>query len=178
MSDYSVKVQKHKVDAVNAIKEEFEGVTDYIITDYRGLTVEKITELRDKLREANGVYKVLKNRYAKIALKELGQPEIDSFLVGPTAIALAKDESGPVAKALVEFAKDAPVEIKGGVIAGDIYTDAQVEAFSKLPTKLELISMLMSAMRGPVQNLVYGLNEIPTKLVRTLKAVADQKAEG
>lgn len=105
MSEYQVKIQENKVQAVEGLKGEFGEVKDFIFTDYRGLTVEQITELRGKLREKEANYKVVKNRFAKIALKDLGQPEVDDQLKGPTAIAMTGAESGPVAKILVELRK-------------------------------------------------------------------------
>ena len=71
---------------------------------------------------------------------------------------MVKGESGPAAKALFGFAKDSPVEVKGGLVDGSIFDAKQLEAFSKLPTKIDLIAMLMSAMNAPAQNLVYVLN--------------------
>jgi len=170
------KIQPKKVEAVAALKESFGRVKDFFFTDYRGLTVEQITELRSKLREHNAEYKVVKNNFAKIAFREMEGDDVDEFLVGPTAVALALDESGPVAKTLLKFAEDAPIEVKGGLIAGDVYDTAKVEAYSKLPTRIELIQKLMGTMNAPAQNFVYVLNGVTTKLVRTLQAVADQKA--
>ncbi|MCF7945960.1 MAG: 50S ribosomal protein L10 [Spirochaetia bacterium] len=175
--EYQVKVQQPKVDAVRALKEEFSSTEDYIFTNYRGLTVEQISDLRTRLRKENALYKVVKNRFAKIALQELEKPMVDDQLKGPTAIALSKGDAGPVAKVLVEFAKDAPMEIKGGILNGNVFDAKQVEAFSKLPTRDELIASLMGTMRAPIQNVVYVLNAVPTKLVRTLQAVADAKNE-
>ncbi len=177
MSDYVVNVQESKKAAVGALVEEFKDVKDFIFTDYRGLSVEQITNLRNELRKNNAVYKVIKNRFAKIALKDLGHSDVGLNLVGPTAIALAKDEAGPVAKILVDFAKNNPMDVKGGLIAGNVYDTDEVEAFSKLPTRMELIAKLMRTMNAPLQNLVYVMDAVPTKLVRTLKAVADKKAE-
>ncbi len=175
MADYERKVQQSKVDAIQELKDEFSQVEDFIFADYRGLTVEQITELRGKLREEGATFKVVKNRFAKIALQELGRPDVSDKLVGPTAIALSGADSGPVAKILLEFAKDAPLEVKGGLVAGDVYDIAQVEAFSKLPTKPELIAKLMGTLNAPVQNMVYLLNAVPETFVRTLQAVADSK---
>ncbi len=175
MAEYEIKLQQNKVEAIQVLKDEFKDVKDFIFTDYRGLTVEQITDLRSKLREQNATYKVVKNRFARIALKDLDRPSADECLVGPTAIALPTAESGPVAKILVEFARNAPMEIKGGILDNNVFDAKQVEAFSKLPTKDELISMLMSTMKAPIQNVVYVLNAVPTKLVRTLQAVADSK---
>ena len=80
-----------------------------------------------------------------------------------------------MAKVLVEFAKDAKMEIKGGILDNNLFNAQQVEDFSKLPTRDELLAMLMGTMKAPIQNVVYVLNAVPTKLVRTLQAVADSK---
>ena len=94
-------------------------------------------------------------------------------------MALARKDSGPVAKILVDYAKEVPtLEVKGGYIGGSAFNAKQVESFSKLPSKNELLSMLMSTMQAPTQNLVFVLNGVTTKLVRTLQAVADKKASG
>jgi large subunit ribosomal protein L10 len=81
-----------------------------------------------------------------------------------------------VAKILFEFAKEAPaLQIKAGLIAGAVYDKTKVDQFSKLPGRLELISMLMSVMNGPARNLAAALNDVPARLVRTLAAVRDKK---
>ena len=176
MAEYVTKVQPAKIEAVAEIKNKIENVKDFVVTNYRGLTVEQITNLRRKLREFNTEYKVVKNRYAKIALNNEGVAGLDDFLVGPSAIAMIKEgDPGPVVKALIDFSKEAPVQVKGGIIDGNIFDMQQLEAFSKLPTKLELISSLMGTMKAPVQNLVFVLNAPIQKLVRTIQAVADQK---
>ena len=177
MSDYQVKMQDYKVAAVDAVKGDFENIKDIIFTDYRGLTVEQITDLRNKLRAKDSVYKVVKNRYAKIALKQLDRPDVGDHLVGPTAVALVSNEAGPVAKELVTFAKDGVLVVKGGIIDGNVFDADQIVEFSKLPTRLELIARLMGTMNAPLQNVVYVLNAVPQKLVRTLQAVADKKGE-
>jgi large subunit ribosomal protein L10 len=175
MAAYETRITNLKLEAVDSLKHEFQGVNDYIFTNYRGLTVAQITELRDKLRVENAVYRVIKNRFAKIALKDMEQPEVDDHLTGPTAVALAKGESGSVAKILFEMAKDLPLEVKGAIINGNVFDAKQVEAYSKLPTRDELLASLMGTMKAPVQNVVHVLNAIPSKLVRTLQAVADKK---
>lgn len=177
MSDYTVKIQPDKVEAINALKADFDGIDNFIFTDYRGLTVEQITALRNKLRETGATYKVVKNRFAKIALKELDKPEVGDMLVGPTAVVISGDEAGVAAKELFAFAKDAPVEVKGGIIGEEVFDAGQMEAYSKLPTKPELIAKLMGTMNAPIQNMVYILNGVPEKFVRTLKAYADSKSE-
>lgn len=175
--DHVTKVQQHKVDALEAIKAKLEENTDYIFTDYRGLTVDQITELRRKLREKEAEYKVVKNRYAKLAFQQMEMPDVADMLVGPTALALLKDDPTAIAKILVEYAKEAPVEVKGALVDGQVFDGPQTEELSKLPGRDQLIAQLMSTMNAPLQNLVYAMNGVTQKLVRVLQAVADKKGE-
>jgi len=175
MAEYVTKIQPSKVEAVAEIKSKIENINDFVVTNYRGLTVEQITGLRRKLRELNAEYKVVKNNYAKIAFKNKGVMGFDDLLIGPSAIAMLKGDAGPAVKVLFDFSKEAPVQVKGGFIDGNIFDMQQLEAFSKLPTKLELISSLMGTMKAPIQNLVFVINAPLQKLVRTIQAVADQK---
>lgn len=155
MENYQTRVNAAKEDAVKALKDEFQGYNGFIFTDYRGMTVAQITELRNALRKNDAAYRVVKNRYAKIAFKDLGKTGAEDQMVGPTAVALAKgDESNVVAKAIFEAIKNgAPIEVKGAIIDGDVMDAASVEALSKLPTRLELIASLMGTMKAPVQKL-------------------------
>ncbi len=172
------KVAPYKVEAVEALDQKFEGVNDFLFAGYRGMTVEQLFTLRRQLRAENAEFKVVKNNFAKIAFHKKNA-NVDSYLVGPTAVVMARKDGGPVAKILVEFAKEVPtLELKGGYLGGSVFNAAQVEAYSKLPGKNELLASLMGTMKAPVQNLVYAMNGVTTKLVRTLQAVADQKASG
>lgn len=171
------KVQQNKIDAVAALRGQFDGVENFIFTDYRGLTVEQVTELRGKLRAQNAEYHVIKNNLAKIAFKDLGKDGLDTYLVGPTAVAMAHDDAGPVAKTILDFAKDSPIELKGGYFDGAVFDESGVVAFSKLPTRMELIAKLMGTMNAPVQSVAFVMNGVTEKLVRTLAAVADKKGE-
>ncbi|MGH0053477.1 MAG: 50S ribosomal protein L10 [Sphaerochaetaceae bacterium] len=152
--DYKTRITPAKEEAVKALKDEFSQYTGYIFTDYRGMTVEQITNLRKALREKDATFRVVKNRFAKIALSELDR-KADEQLVGPTAIALVKgDEANVVAKDLYTIKKEgASLEVKGAILDGEFFNAEQVEAFSKLPTRLELIASLMGTMKAPVQKL-------------------------
>jgi large subunit ribosomal protein L10 len=175
MAEYVTKQQPYKTEAVRALKTKFDGYSGYIFTDYRGLTVEQITNLRGSLRKLGAEYKVVKNNFAKIAFRELSRPDVSAYLVGPTAVALTKDEASQVAKSLMDFARETSVKIKGGLVDGQVFNDRQMEALSKLPSKAELIAKLMGTINAPLQNLVYAMNGVTSKLVRTLAAVADKK---
>ena len=169
MAIMAKKVQPAKTAAIEETKKSFADYNDFIFTEYRGLTVEQITTLRDKLRENNATIKVIKNNFAKIAFKDLNVENVEDYLSGPTAIVMAKEDSNESAKVLFDFAKDAPaLVIKGGYIGGEIYDAAKIEAYSKVPGKKQLIAMLMSTINGPVQ-----------KIAATLQAYVDKKsAEG
>ena len=143
--------QPAKTAAIADMKACFESAKDFIFTEYRGLTVEQITDLRAKLREKDCTYKVVKNTFARIAFTEMEKADLGSG----------------VAKVLFDFAKDVPaLVVKGGLIGGELYDAGKLEEFSKLPGKKELIAMLMSAMQATT-----------SKLARTLQAVADKKSE-
>lgn len=152
--EYKTRITPAKEESVKALKDEFSQYNGYIFTDYRGMTVEQITTLRRTLMKKDSAYRVVKNRYARIALSQLDR-SADEQLVGPTAIALVKgDEANAVAKELYALARDgAPLVVKGGLIDGQFFSPEEVEALSKLPGKLELIAMLMSTMMAPVQKL-------------------------
>ncbi len=155
MDNYQTRVTPAKEDAVKVIKEEFDGYNGYIFTDYRGLTVAQITSLRTELRKSDAQYRVVKNRYAKIAMKNLGKEGVDDQLVGPTAVALAKgDDANVVAKAIYAAIKDgAPIQVKGALVGDQVMSAEEVEALSKLPGRLELLASLMGTMKAPVQKL-------------------------
>jgi large subunit ribosomal protein L10 len=174
------KIQDAKVKSINESKEAFSASEDFIFTDYRGLKVEQITNLRKQLKAKGAVYKVIKNNFARLAFEQLSVPSgVNAHLTGPTAIAIAPKDSNEVAKILIDFIKEAPtLRVKGGLVGKNVYNAEQVAAFSKLPSRLELISMLMSVMNGPARNLAAALNDIPARLVRTVKAIGDRKAEG
>ena len=146
------KLQPVKVEAIEAAKKSFEGYSDFIFADYRGLTVEQITALRRQLREKNCEFKVVKNNFAKIAFNELKVENVADYLVGPTAVALAKDDANEIAKIMFDFAKDAPALIvKGASIDNTIYDQAKIEAYSKLPGKTQLITMIACALNSTTQ---------------------------
>ena len=160
------KIQSAKTEAIESAKKSFAEYNDFIFADYRGLTVEQITALRDKLREKNAILKVVKNNFARIAFEELKVENVADYLKGPTVIAMVNEDSNEVAKVLFDFKKNAPtLEVKGGSIDKEVYDAAKIEAYSKVPGKKQLYAMLMSAMNGPAQ-----------KLAATLKAYADKKA--
>ena len=163
------KIQKYKLEAVEQTKALFETYSDYIFTNYRGLTVQQLTELRRQLAKKNAELRVVRNNLARIAFEQMGVDTLNDYFTGPTAIALGNEDSNEVAKILFEYAKNAPaLEVKGAFLEKEIYDATQIEAFSKLPGKSQLIAMIMSTINAPVQ-----------KVAATLQAYVEKKqAEG
>lgn len=166
--DYKTRITPAKEDAVKQLRDEFEQYSGFIFTDYRGMTVEQVTALRKELLKNEGAFRVVKNNFAKLAMKELGMEDLSSELVGPTAIALAKgDTSNEVAKALYNSIHDGnPMKIKSALLNGKVLSANEVEAYSKLPSRLELLASLMGTMKAPVQ-----------KLAATLLAYVEKNGE-
>ncbi len=177
MREKTKKVQPYKIEAVNRIKEQIRSCRDVLFTDFRGLNMQQMTELRRQLRAQSAEYRVVKNNFLKIAFAELGFPSADEILVDPTAVALVRQDAGAVSKALFAFAKESPLKVKGGMVGGKVFTPAMVEALSRLPGREALLAMLMGTMNAPLSRLVYTMNELNARLVRTLQAVAEQKAK-
>lgn len=152
--DYQTRVNETKEAAVKQLKEEFGQYSGFIFADYRGLTVSEITEMRKQLRAKEAACRVVKNRYAKIAFKELGHEGLDDQLVGPTAVVMANNDQNAVAKIVFETAKNTnKLSVRGAVLDGSFMNAKDAEAYSKLPGRLDLISMLMATMKAPVQKL-------------------------
>lgn len=158
-----------KAAAVESTKKLFGQYNDFIFADFRGMSVEQMTNLRHKLRENDAVLKVVKNNFAVLAFKDMKVEGAGDYLKGPTAVAMVKEDSNTVAKTMFDFKKDAPtLVVKGGYVNKEILDAAAIEAFSKLPGRKQLIAMLMSAINGPVR-----------QLAATLQAYVDKKsAEG
>ena len=177
MGEKTQKINQQKIERVAEIKKIIENARDVIFTDFRGMTVAQITELRNKLKEEEASYKIIKNNYTLIAFKDLGLPATEELLTGPTALALILKDSGPVAKILITLAKEMPLAIKGGIIEGRLLKAEEITALSKLPGKKELYAKLMGSLKSPATNMVYALKAVASKLVRTLQAVASNKKE-
>ncbi|MBX6394488.1 MAG: 50S ribosomal protein L10 [Alicyclobacillaceae bacterium] len=154
-------VREEKVRAVEELTAKLRDAKAAIVTDYRGLNVAEMTELRKRLREAGVEYKVVKNTLTRRATEAAQVQVLDQHLVGPTAIAFGYDDVVVPAKILSEFAKDhKALEIKGGLIEGRLVNAADIEALAKLPSREGLLSMLLSVLQAPMRNLAYAVKQI------------------
>lgn len=166
----------HNQETLVKIKEDLQGVNAMWAVDYRGLTVKEIQALRNAIREADASLKVYKNTLMHIALEELELPSLDAVLEGPSAFVFAGEDPVASAKAIKDFAKKNPnLVIKGGMMDGSFVDAAQVDAIASLPSREELIAMLLGTISNPLVKTVRVLNGPMEAFARCVSAIGDQK---
>lgn len=170
--------QKYKYEAVDAIKERLSRAKSLVVTDYRGLSVEEMTTLRDKLRAEGVEYKVVKNRLAQIALQQSGMDPLESLLKGTKAIAFGiKDPVSP-AKVLTAYAKEnEKLKVVGGLMDNVVLDAKAVGQLAQIPSREVLLGRLVGSLSSPVQKLAMSLHQTVAKLAYALDAVSRKKAE-
>lgn len=150
--------------------------TIVILTDYKGLDVSAMNDLRTKLRNANAEYQVAKNSLLVRASEGNDVALIKDQFKGPSAIALSYDDPVGPAKVITDFVKEnAKLEVKVGVLDGKVIDFAGIKALSSLPSKEVLLAQVLSAMNAVPTSLVTALSDVPRRLVNVLQAVRDQK---
>ena len=153
------------------------GTADTILTaDYRGLTANQLNEFR-KIARSPGIYiKIVKNNMLKMALNDSEYSSISEKINGPQILATSSDNPGEFAKLVKSFIDDHEnIELKSLAYKGKELDLSEIKKLASLPTYEEAISMLMSVMQAPIQKLMSTMNEVPTKMVRTLDAVKQSK---
>ncbi|MGI9162215.1 MAG: 50S ribosomal protein L10 [Mycobacterium sp.] len=166
-----------KATAVAEITEQFKSSTATVVTEYRGLTVASLAELRRSLA-GTATYSVAKNTLVKRAAAEAGIEGLDEFFAGPTAIAFVKGEAVDAAKAIKKFAKDnKALVIKGGYMDGRALTVAEVEAIADLESREVLLAKLAGAMKGNMAKAA-GLFAAPASQMARLAAALQDKKSG
>lgn len=175
-------VQSVKYDLVTHLKERINGAKAIVLVDYKGINIEQVNQLRRRFRGTNVDYFVQKNTLIKIALNELGIHDLDAHLVGPTAVAICKDDEVSPAKVLVKFLKevmenaDFP-KFKVGYVAGHVYDKTELTALAMLPSREELLAKLLGSANAPITNFLSVSQGIIRKFVYAVKAIADKQAE-
>lgn len=168
---------KQKEQIVEQVAEKMEQAKSIVISEYSGLNVEQVTELRRQLREAGVEYKVIKNTMTRLAAKKLGIENIDEILTGPNAIAFGLDDAVSPAKILVDFAKDHDsIKIKAGILEKNVISAEKVKELAEIPPRDVLLAMVLRGMQGPISGLVNVLQGNIRNLVYALNAIKEQKA--
>jgi large subunit ribosomal protein L10 len=166
-----------KVAEVQAIAAKLQSAQSIVLTDFTGLTVEKMTAFRALCRSRGIECRVVKNRLAQIAAADADLEVIRDHLRGPTALILSPQSQVEPAKAVVDFAQEnEALTIKGGIVDGAYIDARQVLALSRVPSRDELIGMLMASLQSPLTGFMGTLKQVPAALTRAFDAVAKQKA--
>ena len=165
-----------KVAVVDEVREKLAGADAALLTEYRGLTVKQLAELRRALRPAGGEYKVYKNTLVRFAAREVVEDRLDSMLTGPTAITFVQGDPAAVAKALRDYAKGhQALVLKGGLLGDKVVTAKDVEALADLPSRDVLLAQLAGAFQAPLVKLAGLLQALPRNFAYGLKALIDQR---
>lgn len=168
--------REEKIEAVKSLSERFAKAKAFIFSQFRGMTVAEMTELRTKLRKEGSDLRVVKNRLAKRALAEHNLSDLGKLLEGPTA--LISTQSDPVlsAKILVEFAKDHErCVLRGGWVEGKSIDVRGLEQFAKLPSREVLLARAFASMCAPAANFVSVLAAVPRSLVTAINGIKEKK---
>ena len=173
----SEKVLEAKKAQVAELIEVLNGATTGVLVDYRGLTVEEDTKLRNNLREAGVKYFVVKNTLLRLAANQTGLEDLDSILHGPTALAVSDDAVAP-AKVLADFAKENDtLEIKSGFMDGKVLSIDEINTLAKTPSKETLIAKMMGSLNSPISGLARLLSTIADGGVEIADLIAKKAGE-
>lgn len=164
-----------KEEKIQAIKDQISKAKVAIVTEYRGLSVEEITNLRRALQKEDGDYTVTKNTLAKIAVKDTEYEVLTDSFKGPIALAFGFNDQVSPAKVLAKFITDVK---KGEIIAaamdGKLLSAAEAKALATLPSRDEIYAKMLGCVNSPASGIANSMNAVITQLVRTLDAVKDK----
>jgi large subunit ribosomal protein L10 len=167
---------ENKKQIVTKLQGKFSEAKLVVLTDYKGLDVAAMNDLRAKLKEAGVEYQVVKNTLLRRAAEGTPVADIGENFTGPSAVAMSLEDPLALAKVLIDFAKaNDKLEIKIGVMEGKVLDAAQIKALSALPSREVLLASLLSVMIAVPTRMATVLNEVPATFVRALAAIRDQK---
>lgn len=158
------KIIAKKQEEVSRLAEKIKNAKLVILTDYRGITVQDVTELRANFRKSNSEYTVVKNNIIRRALAECKIEGLDDVLVGPTAILMDNNDYLAPAKTLYNYTKkNDSYKIKGAILEGKVISVEEIIELAKLPSREELLSKLAGSLLGTISKLAVGLDQVRVK---------------
>ena len=173
------RVKSEKVEAVAELHEKFARAVSAVLADFRGLTVQEITELRQQLREASLELAVVKNTLARLAVQETAFERLSPYLKGPTSVTLSYQDIVAPAKVLSAYVKRQPkLAVRAGLFEGEIVSAEKITEIADLPPRDVILAQALAAMQGPLAGLVGTLQGVLISFIGTLQAVHDKKAQG
>jgi len=165
-----------KVAVVEEVRDRFASSDGALLTEYRGMTVAELAELRTALAAAGGEYKVYKNTLVRLAVADRGQDGIDDLLTGPTAIAFVQGDVSAVAKALRTFAKENPnLIVKGGLVGSGLLSANEVDRLADLPSRETMLAQLAGGLQAPMQKMAGLMQALTRNFAYGLSALIDQQ---
>lgn len=165
-----------KVAVVNEVRDRMEAADGALLTEYRGLTVAELAELRRELTAAGGDYKVYKNTLVRLAVADTPREALSDLLTGPTAIAFVQGDVSAVAKALRDFARANPnLIVKGGVVGSAVMSAADIDVLAELPSRETLLAQFAGALSAPLQQLAGLVQALPRNLAYGISALLEQR---
>ena len=157
----SEAILNQKKEEVTKLANKIKEAKLVLLTEYRGINVENVTELRAELRKVGGEYTVIKNNITRRALTEAGIEGLDEQLVGPTAVIMSNEEYLEPTKAIYNFTKNNDYyKIKGGVIEGKVMSAEEIITLAKLPSRETLLSMLAGALLANISKFAVALDQV------------------
>lgn len=170
---------EEKKQVVEEIKEKLENAALVICTDYRGLNVDQINELRNQLRVPGVEYRVLKNTMFRFALQQVGYEDIAGQITGPNAVVFSNEDPVGPAQTISKFAKtNKQLEVKLGILDGKLLNAEEINTLAQLPSREVLLGQVVGTMQAPITSFVRVLNANLTGLVRALDGIREQKQAG
>lgn len=177
-----MSLRDNKVKKVEEIKNRLNDARAIVLVDYKGVNVEEDNILRSKFREDNVDYFIAKNSLIKLALQDLGIDSLDSYLVGPTAVAVSKKDEVAPARVIRNFVdtelekeKKELLSFKIGLVSNDLFDPAQLNQLASLPSREELIAKVLASLNSPISGFVGALQGVIRKFVYCVDEIAKSK---
>jgi large subunit ribosomal protein L10 len=179
MSRETRMARPEKVQAVKDIREGLEGAEAVFLTEYRGLSVQAVQDLRRSLRDSGAEYKVVKMTLAKLAAGDAGIEGLDEFLAGPTALAFAKTDPVATAKALKDFSKDHEVfTLKAGYLAGKLLSPEEISKLAEIEPREVLLAKIAGAAKAPLFSAAGMFGSFTRNATSMFSQLLDKKESG
>lgn len=169
--------KQDKAQLVELLAEQFTQANTVYLSDYKGLDVPNISEIRSQLKKDSFTFKVVKNSIIELAAEKAGFSDLVKGLQGPTAVTIGDDPVTP-AKIISDFSKESGLPaFKMGLVEGVVYEPSDIKRFSDLPSRDELLAKAVGSIAAPLSGLVGTLDGVISKFVRVVNAIAEQKKE-
>jgi large subunit ribosomal protein L10 len=173
------RVKAEKMESVAALHEKFARAISAVLADFRGLTVQEMTDLRQQLREASLELAVVKNTLARLAVQETAFEGLSPYLRGPTSITFSYGDTVAPARVLSAYLKKQPkLAVRAGLFDGEVVPAEKIAEIADLPPRNVLLAQALATMQGPVAGLVWTLEGVLSSFIGTLQAIHDKKARG